>query len=147
MRPRELGPRDDAVVAQGIVEDHVAGLEQGADRGGVGGVPAHHHHAGLGAVMLGQRFDRLAPVIADLAPDQAVREAAEEARQSDKTERQRKSASQNRSEANTQLAKQSLREIYRKLASAVHPDRESDPQRREAMMPHRDGMRTHATRP
>ena len=29
-----------------------------------------------------------------------------------------------------QLAKQSLREIYRKLASAVHPDREPDPQRR-----------------
>lgn len=29
-----------------------------------------------------------------------------------------------------QLAKQSLREIYRKLASLVHPDREPDPQRR-----------------
>jgi hypothetical protein len=30
------------------------------------------------------------------------------------------------------MARQSLREIYRKLASAVHPDRESDPERREA---------------
>jgi hypothetical protein len=36
-----------------------------------------------------------------------------------------------RSEDNAQLARQSLRDIYRKLASAVHPDRESDAARRE----------------
>jgi hypothetical protein len=36
-----------------------------------------------------------------------------------------------RSEDNAQLAKQALRDIYRKLASAVHPDRESDAARRE----------------
>lgn len=62
--------------------------------------------------------------------EMAAREAAEEARQSAKAQRQRKSASQKRTEDNVQLAKQSLREIYRKLASAVHPDREPDPQRR-----------------
>jgi len=36
-----------------------------------------------------------------------------------------------RSEDSEQLARQALREIYRKLASAVHPDRESDASRRE----------------
>jgi hypothetical protein len=36
-----------------------------------------------------------------------------------------------RREDNAQLARQALREIYRKLASAVHPDRESDAARRE----------------
>jgi hypothetical protein len=36
-----------------------------------------------------------------------------------------------RSEDSAQLARQALREIYRKLASAVHPDRESDAARRE----------------
>jgi hypothetical protein len=36
-----------------------------------------------------------------------------------------------RSVDNAQLAKQALRDIYRKLASAVHPDRESDAARRE----------------
>lgn len=35
------------------------------------------------------------------------------------------------SEDSAQLAKQSLRELYRKLASAVHPDRESDAARRD----------------
>jgi hypothetical protein len=36
-----------------------------------------------------------------------------------------------RSEDSAQLARQALRDIYRKLASAVHPDRESDAARRE----------------
>jgi hypothetical protein len=63
--------------------------------------------------------------------EMAAREAAEEARQGEKSERRRKSAAEKRSETNAQLAKQSIREIYRKLASAVHPDRESDPQRRD----------------
>ena len=52
--PRELGPGDDAVVAQSVVEDHVARFEQRTDGGDVGGVPAHHHHAGFRLVMLGQ---------------------------------------------------------------------------------------------
>lgn len=63
--------------------------------------------------------------------EMAAREAAAEARQSAKAQRQRKSAAQKRSEDNAQLARQALREIYRKLASAVHPDREPDPERRE----------------
>jgi hypothetical protein len=41
-----------------------------------------------------------------------------------------KSAAQQRVEASAQAAKRFLREMYRKLASAVHPDREADPQRR-----------------
>ncbi|MGH8176318.1 MAG: J domain-containing protein [Steroidobacter sp.] len=63
--------------------------------------------------------------------EMSAREAAADARQSAKAERQRQSAAQKRSEANAQLARQSLREIYRKLASAVHPDREPDPERRQ----------------
>lgn len=63
--------------------------------------------------------------------EMAAREAAAQAGQTAKTQRRRKSAAQKRSEDNAQLARQSLREIYRKLASAVHPDRESDLQRRE----------------
>ena len=34
-------------------------------------------------------------------------------------------------QAQAELTSQSLRDIYRKLASALHPDRESDPQKRE----------------
>jgi hypothetical protein len=64
--------------------------------------------------------------------EMAAQAAAAQARQSAKTQRQRKSAAQKRIEDNAQLARQSLREIYRKLASAVHPDREPDPERREA---------------
>lgn len=60
----------------------------------------------------------------------AARErAAEEARASRSRER-RKSAAQQRVEDNAQAAKRFLREIYRKLASAVHPDREADAERR-----------------
>ena len=44
----------------------------------------------------------------------------------------RKTASQQRREAEAQLATQSVREVFRKLASALHPDRESDPCEREA---------------
>ena len=64
--------------------------------------------------------------------EMAAREAAEEANRSAHSRRRRESAASQRSAAAAQLVRQSLREIYRKLASAVHPDRESDPQRREA---------------
>ena len=40
-------------------------------------------------------------------------------------------ARQLRQQAEQQQASQSLREVYRKLASALHPDRETDPQERE----------------
>jgi hypothetical protein len=54
----------------------------------------------------------------------------DEARQRERSAERRKSAGQQRAEASAQAAKQFLREIYRKLASAVHPDREADAARR-----------------
>jgi hypothetical protein len=59
----------------------------------------------------------------------AAQEAAEAESKASKTQR-RKSPAQLRKEEEAQLAMQSIREIYRKLASAVHPDRESDPELR-----------------
>lgn len=59
------------------------------------------------------------------------RAAAEEAVRSAKSARRRKSAAQQRREAEAQQATQSVREIYRKLASALHPDRETDARQRE----------------
>lgn len=61
----------------------------------------------------------------------AEREAAEEREQAEASRHRQQSAQKKRSEAAAQLVRQSLREIYRKLASAVHPDRESDARRRE----------------
>ncbi|MGZ7457680.1 molecular chaperone DnaJ [Pseudomonas sp. Ma2-10] len=43
----------------------------------------------------------------------------------------KKTASHLRQEADAAQASQSVREIYRKLASALHPDRETDPEERE----------------
>jgi hypothetical protein len=43
----------------------------------------------------------------------------------------RKSAAEQRRDADAQAATQSVREVFRKLASALHPDRESDPRQRE----------------
>jgi PIN domain nuclease of toxin-antitoxin system len=62
----------------------------------------------------------------------AAQAAAAAAERAAKSQRRRKTAAQQRQEAEAQLATQSVREIYRKLASAVHPDRETDPTRREA---------------
>jgi len=59
------------------------------------------------------------------------RAAAEEAQREAKSAGRRKSAAQQRREAEAQLATQSVREIYRKLASALHPDRETDARQRE----------------
>lgn len=53
-----------------------------------------------------------------------------EARERERSTQGRKSRGQQRAEANAKTAKQFLREIYRKLASAVHPDREADAARR-----------------
>jgi hypothetical protein len=58
--------------------------------------------------------------------------AAEEARRGAKVGGKRKSAAQQKREAEAQQATQSVREIYRKLASALHPDRETDERQREA---------------
>jgi hypothetical protein len=46
--------------------------------------------------------------------------------------RRRRTAAQQRREVEAQLATQSIREIFRKLASALHPDRETDPAQRQA---------------
>ena len=61
----------------------------------------------------------------------ARRQAEEDAADQGRAKGKRKSAAQQRSEDSAQLAKQALRELYRKLASAVHPDRERDAARRE----------------
>ena len=55
---------------------------------------------------------------------------AQAARQ-ERTAARRKSAAQQRREEEGQRATQSIREVYRKLASALHPDRERDPAQRE----------------
>jgi hypothetical protein len=44
----------------------------------------------------------------------------------------RKTAAQKRRDEEALLATQSLREVFRKLASALHPDRETDPAQRDA---------------
>jgi hypothetical protein len=60
----------------------------------------------------------------------AAREEAEQAgRTNHKTKR--RSAAPKRGADDAKLAKQTLRDLYRRLASAVHPDRERDPGRRE----------------
>ena len=59
------------------------------------------------------------------------RAAADEAERSAKAARRRKSAAQQRREAEAQQATQSVREIFRKLASALHPDRETDARQRD----------------
>jgi len=58
--------------------------------------------------------------------------AAEQAQRDAKAARRRKSAAQQRREAEAEQATQSVREVYRKLASALHPDREPDERQREA---------------
>ncbi len=63
-----------------------------------------------------------------LAGENAKAEAAKAAK-AEAAGRRRKSAAQQRREAEAQLASQSIREVFRKLASALHPDRESDPAR------------------
>lgn len=60
------------------------------------------------------------------------RAAAEEAeRTAAKAAPRRKSSAQQRRDAEAQAVTQSVREVFRKLASALHPDRESDPGQRE----------------
>lgn len=70
-------------------------------------------------------FQRMSERMAEAA-------AANEAKRASRAARRRKTPAQQRREAEAQLATQSIREIYRKLASALHPDRESDPARRES---------------
>ena len=60
------------------------------------------------------------------------RAAADQARAGARAARGRKNAAQQRREAEAQQATQSVREIFRKLASALHPDRESDERQHQA---------------
>jgi hypothetical protein len=63
--------------------------------------------------------------------EEAAAQEAQEAHRSAKTGQRRKRAAQQRRETEAQQALQSMREIFRKLASALHPDRETDDSRRE----------------
>jgi hypothetical protein len=58
--------------------------------------------------------------------------AEREAARGERAARRRKSAAEQRREAEVQQAAQSMREIFRKLASALHPDREPDEGQRRA---------------
>jgi hypothetical protein len=66
--------------------------------------------------------------------EQGMRErmATEKTRREAKTARRRKTAAQQRREAEARQATQSVREVYHKLASALHPDRETDERQRAA---------------
>ncbi len=61
----------------------------------------------------------------------ARREAAREQRNAKRKKTPGQIAKEAREQADAQQLKLSIREIYRKLASALHPDREPDPQERE----------------
>jgi hypothetical protein len=57
--------------------------------------------------------------------------AADQTQRETKTSQRRKTAAQQRREDDAQLATQSVREVFRKLASALHPDRETDATQRQ----------------
>jgi len=56
---------------------------------------------------------------------------AREARQAKRKKSAKQLAQEARQQAEQDQVSQSIREVYRKLASALHPDRETDPQERE----------------
>jgi hypothetical protein len=71
---------------------------------------------------------------AKLREQQAEQDAAREARlekQGKRKKSPKQLAKEAREQADAEQLKLSIREIYRKLASALHPDREPDPQERE----------------
>ena len=89
---------------------------------------------------LGDDFDLSSPegfneqAQAKLRQQQAEQDAARQARLDSKAERKKtpkQLAKEAREQADEQQLKLSIREIYRKLASALHPDREPDPKERE----------------
>jgi hypothetical protein len=67
--------------------------------------------------------------------EQQAREAAENQAREERRTKRKKSAKQLAAQARQEAAQaqlsQSIREVYRKLASALHPDREPDPQERQ----------------
>jgi hypothetical protein len=73
-------------------------------------------------------FERMRSGLEQQAESEEARRAARAARAA----RKPKTAAQQRREAEAQQATQSVREIYRKLASSLHPDRETDERERAA---------------
>jgi hypothetical protein len=86
----------------------------------------------------GLEFDELGEIASEedlfrrLEQDDAQREAAHAQRRAEAAGSRKTSAARQRREAEAQRVNQSLREVFRKLASALHPDREPDPARRAA---------------
>jgi len=80
----------------------------------------------------GELFESLAAALQGDMPDDAEpeREAAPPSDHAKPGKPAKASARELRLEAQTALLKQSVRDIYRKLASALHPDRETDPAER-----------------
>ncbi len=72
-----------------------------------------------------------ADLLQRLHEEMEAQAAHAEAERAAKTARRRKTAAQQRREAEEQQVTQSVREIFRKLASALHPDRETDPKEHE----------------
>ena len=62
---------------------------------------------------------------------EAAAKQAREARRAKRKKSAKQLAAQAKQEAEQAELSQSIREVYRKLASALHPDREADPQERE----------------
>ncbi len=76
----------------------------------------------------GSDFDNLHDLMrASAAKMQAQNDAAQEAKASKSASKRKKTAAQTRAEQQTLDADGALRTIYRQLASALHPDRETDP--------------------
>lgn len=68
---------------------------------------------------------------ADAAAQSAEREAEQEVRRAKRKKSPKQLAAEARAQEEQAQITLSIREIYRKLASALHPDREPDPQERE----------------
>ncbi|NML15016.1 J domain-containing protein [Azohydromonas caseinilytica] len=83
-------------------------------------------------------FERVQRGFSEQAPDEEAedfREAQPEPEPETPSARRRRAAQRKReaqAEAQARQATQSLREVFRKLASALHPDRETDPAQRAA---------------
>jgi PIN domain nuclease of toxin-antitoxin system len=77
-----------------------------------------------------QELDTEEKLFARVEQELRERAATGQAQRQARSARRRKSAAQQQREAEAQQATQSVREIYRQLASALHPDRETDAQLR-----------------
>lgn len=76
-------------------------------------------------------IERMRQRLQQQAAEEAARQDEQEAARAARPAK-RKTAAQLKRETEAQQATQSVREVYRKLASALHPDREADPEQRAA---------------